>query len=91
MQVQYSSIAVITGFCQTLLAISTYLGHVSMAQLETVVERVLLRLADGKGTLALEQQVGMGRAAPARMGNQRNEAAPAFRLPLIWWIWAMLG
>ncbi|KAG2488975.1 hypothetical protein HYH03_012417 [Edaphochlamys debaryana] len=54
--VQYSSVAVITGFCQTLLAISTYLGHVSMAQLETVMQRVLLRLADGKGVQALEQQ-----------------------------------
>ncbi|PNW80894.1 hypothetical protein CHLRE_07g334100v5 [Chlamydomonas reinhardtii] len=54
--VQYSSVSVITGFCQTLLAISSYLGHVSMAQMETVLQRVLLKLADGKGVLALEQQ-----------------------------------
>ncbi|GLC38754.1 hypothetical protein PLESTM_000772100 [Pleodorina starrii] len=54
--VQNSSIAVITGFCQTLLCVSTYLGHVSMAQLETVIQRVLLRLADGKGVTGLEQQ-----------------------------------
>ncbi|EFJ51864.1 hypothetical protein VOLCADRAFT_87471 [Volvox carteri f. nagariensis] len=54
--VQNPSIAVITGFCQTLLCVSTYLGHVSMAQLETVIQRVLLRLADGKGVPGLEQQ-----------------------------------
>ncbi|KXZ43436.1 hypothetical protein GPECTOR_90g522 [Gonium pectorale] len=54
--VQYSSIPVITGFCQTLLCISTYLGHVSMAQIEVVLQKVLLRLADGKGVVALEQQ-----------------------------------
>ncbi|GFR51100.1 hypothetical protein Agub_g13429 [Astrephomene gubernaculifera] len=54
--VQHSSVSVITGFCQTLLAVVTYLGHVSMAQTETVMQRVLLRLADGKGVVALEQQ-----------------------------------
>ncbi|GIL44250.1 hypothetical protein Vafri_1768 [Volvox africanus] len=54
--VQNPSIAVITGFCQTVLCVSTYLGHVSMAQLETVIQRVLLRLADGKGVTGLEQQ-----------------------------------
>ncbi len=37
-QVQYGSVGVITGFCQVLLAVCAYLGHVSMSQLETVVQ-----------------------------------------------------
>lgn len=69
LQVQYSSVSVITGFCQTLLAISSYLGHVSMAQMETVLQRVLLKLADGKGVLALEQQV---RSNAGQEGKDRH-------------------
>lgn len=58
-QVHYPTKVVISAFCQLLLCVSTYLGHVSMAQLETVIQRVLLRLADGKGITALDQQVSL--------------------------------
>ena len=48
-QVNLTSVAIINGFCQTLLCVYTFLGTISIGQIEVVLERVLLKLADGKG------------------------------------------
>ncbi|MEW5304445.1 MAG: hypothetical protein WDW36_007055 [Sanguina aurantia] len=54
--VMYHSASVINGFCQVLLAIYKFMGSISMGQIELVLERVLLKLADGKGVTSVEQQ-----------------------------------
>lgn len=50
------STSVINGFTQILLCVYNLLGTISIAQIELVMERVLLKLADGKGVVSLEQQ-----------------------------------
>lgn len=45
--VGFSTISIIAGFTQILLALYSFLGTVSIGQLEAVLQRVLLKLADG--------------------------------------------
>ncbi|KAF5842997.1 hypothetical protein DUNSADRAFT_3125 [Dunaliella salina] len=54
--VTFPSISIISGFCQIMLAIYTFIGTISIGQIELVLEKVLLKLADGKGVSSLEQQ-----------------------------------
>jgi len=54
--VTFPSISIISGFCQIILAIYTFIGTISIGQIELVLEKVLLKLADGKGVSSLEQQ-----------------------------------
>lgn len=54
--VNYPGVAVISGICQVSLAVYQFLGKNSMTQLELILCRVLLKIADGKGVASLEQQ-----------------------------------
>ena len=54
--VNFTSVAVINAFSQIVLSIYAFLGSVSVAQIEVVLERVLMRLAEGKGVSTVEQK-----------------------------------
>ena len=48
-QVNFTSVSLINAFSQIMLCIYSFIGSVSVSQIEMVMERVLLRLADGRG------------------------------------------
>lgn len=54
--VKYPTLGTINGICQVILTLFQTLGQHSILQLEAVIGNVLLKLADGKGTGAVEQQ-----------------------------------
>lgn len=54
--VNFTSVAVINAFSQIVLSIYAFLGSVSVPQIEVVLERVLMRLAEGKGVTTVEQK-----------------------------------
>ena len=54
--VNFTSVAIINAFSQIILSIYAFLGSVSVAQIEVVLERVLMKLAEGKGVYSAEQK-----------------------------------
>eukprot|EP00955_Chlamydomonas_euryale_P049468 354260-Chlamydomonas_euryale.AAC.5 len=47
--VSHASVSIINAFSQILLCIYSFIGTISVCQLEVVLERVMLKMADGKG------------------------------------------
>lgn len=54
--VSHASVSIINAFSQIMLCIYSFIGTISVCQLEVLLERVMLKMADGKGVVTVEQQ-----------------------------------
>ena len=64
LQINFTSVTIINGFSQIVLAIYSFMGSISMGQIETVLEKVLLRQAEGEiEGMCVYECVWMGRLA----------------------------